>query len=55
MRVLFVSPNTQRIDMPVLPLGLALVAVAMRRAGHQPRFYIRPGLYDYLQQIHGEG
>jgi hypothetical protein len=26
MRVLFVSPNTERLNMPTLPLGLALVA-----------------------------
>ena len=38
MRVLFVSPNTERLNIPVLPLGLALVAAAARRAGHQTRF-----------------
>ena len=35
MRVLFVSPNTERLNMPTLPLGLALVASATRRAGQQ--------------------
>ncbi len=38
MRVLFVSPNTERLNIPVLPLGLALVAAAAQRAGHQTRF-----------------
>jgi hypothetical protein len=31
MRVLFASPNTERLAMPVPPLGLALVAAAARR------------------------
>ncbi|MGO8746185.1 MAG: B12-binding domain-containing radical SAM protein, partial [Thermoguttaceae bacterium] len=38
MRVLLISPNTERINMPTLPLGLALVATATRRVGHQTRF-----------------
>ena len=38
MRVLFISPNTERLNMPTLPLGLALVAAATHRAGHQTRF-----------------
>ena len=38
MKVLFVSPNTERLNMPTLPLGLALVAAATRRAGHQAGF-----------------
>ena len=38
MKVLFVSPNTERLFMPTLPLGLALVAAATRRAGHETRF-----------------
>ena len=37
MRVLLISPNTERINMPTLPLGLALVAAATRRAGHEAR------------------
>lgn len=38
MRVLLVSANTERLNMPVLPLGLALVAAATRRAGHAVRY-----------------
>jgi hypothetical protein len=38
MRVLFVSPNTERLNMPTLPLGLALVAAAARRGGRQAQF-----------------
>jgi radical SAM superfamily enzyme YgiQ (UPF0313 family) len=34
VRVLLVSANTERINMPTLPLGLHLVAEATRRAGH---------------------
>ncbi len=38
MRVLFISPNTERLTMPTLPLGLGMVAAAARRAGHQTCF-----------------
>jgi radical SAM superfamily enzyme YgiQ (UPF0313 family) len=38
MRVLLISANTEQINMPTLPLGLALVAAATRRAGHEVRF-----------------
>ena len=34
MRVLLVSANTEKINMPVLPLGPACVAEATRSAGH---------------------
>jgi radical SAM superfamily enzyme YgiQ (UPF0313 family) len=35
MRVLFISSNTEQINMPVLPMGLASVAAATRQAGHE--------------------
>jgi len=35
MRALLVSANTERLNLTVLPLGLALVAAATRRAGHE--------------------
>ena len=35
MRVLLISANTERINMPTLPLGLACVAAATRKAGHE--------------------
>ncbi len=35
MCTLPVSANTERVDMPALPLGLALVAAATRRSGHE--------------------
>lgn len=38
MRVLLISANTEKINMTVLPLGLALVAAATRRAHHEVRF-----------------
>ncbi|MCJ7749310.1 MAG: radical SAM protein [Desulfobacterales bacterium] len=34
MRVLLISANTEKINMPTLPLGLACVATATRKAGH---------------------
>jgi len=35
MRVLLISANTEKINMPVLPLGLACVAAATQKAGHE--------------------
>jgi len=34
MRVLLISANTERMNLPPLPLGAALVAAACRQAGH---------------------
>jgi radical SAM superfamily enzyme YgiQ (UPF0313 family) len=34
MRILLISANTEKINMPTLPLGLACVATATRKAGH---------------------
>jgi radical SAM superfamily enzyme YgiQ (UPF0313 family) len=35
MRVLLISANTGKINMPVLPLGLACVAAATQKTGHE--------------------
>jgi hypothetical protein len=35
MRVLLISANTEQLQMPVLPMGLACIATATRRAGHE--------------------
>ena len=35
MRVLFISANTEKINMTTLPLGVACVAAATRQAGHK--------------------
>jgi radical SAM superfamily enzyme YgiQ (UPF0313 family) len=35
MRILFISANTERINLTPLPLGLACVAAATRKAGHE--------------------
>jgi radical SAM superfamily enzyme YgiQ (UPF0313 family) len=38
MRVLLISANTERISMVTIPLGLGLVAAAVRGAGHEVAF-----------------
>ncbi|MEJ2365229.1 MAG: cobalamin-dependent protein [Deltaproteobacteria bacterium] len=35
MRVLLISANTEEMNMPTLPLGLACVAASTRKAGHE--------------------
>jgi len=35
MRILLISANTEQINMPVLPLGLACVAASVQGAGHE--------------------
>ncbi len=35
MKVLLISVNTEQINMPVLPLGMACIAAASRNAGHE--------------------
>ncbi len=37
MRVLMVSANTEQLNMPVLPVGMACVAAAIEHAGHEIR------------------
>ncbi len=37
MRVLLISANTEQLQMPVLPMGLACVATATQEAGHEVR------------------
>jgi radical SAM superfamily enzyme YgiQ (UPF0313 family) len=37
MRVLMVSANTEQLNMPVLPLGMACVSAAIQSAGHDVR------------------
>ena len=38
MNVLLVSANTETLNMPILPMGLGLVAAAAKQAGHKVRF-----------------
>jgi radical SAM superfamily enzyme YgiQ (UPF0313 family) len=38
MNVLLISANTETLNMPILPMGLGMVAAAAKRAGHYVRF-----------------
>lgn len=38
MKIVLISANSERVNMPTMPLGLGLVAAATRRAGHEVRF-----------------
>jgi radical SAM superfamily enzyme YgiQ (UPF0313 family) len=38
MQVLLISANTEKINMPTLPMGLGCVAAALQAAGHTVRF-----------------
>ena len=64
MRVLFISANREPVNMPALPLGLACVATATQRAGHQvklvdltpekePREVIRKSIEEFRPDIIG--
>jgi radical SAM superfamily enzyme YgiQ (UPF0313 family) len=46
MRVLLISPNTERINMVTIPLGLGQVAAATARAGHEVGFLDLLGVTD---------
>lgn len=47
MRVLLISANTEKINMPTLPMGLACVAAAVKDAGHRVRFLDLMGVEDW--------
>jgi radical SAM superfamily enzyme YgiQ (UPF0313 family) len=51
MRVLFISANTETINMVPLPLGLNCVAVATRNAGHEVRLLDLMGGSDHQSLI----
>ncbi|MGA9059559.1 MAG: radical SAM protein [Terriglobia bacterium] len=64
MRVLLISANTETMNMPVLPLGLACVAAATRNAGNEvallnlmfegdPMLGIRNSLEDFRPNVIG--
>ena len=47
MRVLLISANTEKINMPTLPMGLGSVAEALAGAGHAVRFLDLMGMEDW--------
>jgi radical SAM superfamily enzyme YgiQ (UPF0313 family) len=51
MRVLLISANTERINMPTMPVGLACVAEATRLAGHEVAFLDLMFEADPLQAV----
>ncbi|MBW1902025.1 MAG: radical SAM protein [Deltaproteobacteria bacterium] len=51
MRVLLISANTETINMPVLPLGLACVAEATQAAGHDVKVVDLLGQEDTLASL----
>ncbi len=51
MRVLLISANTERINMVTIPLGLGLVAAALRQAGHPVRFLDLLGAEDIPEAV----
>ncbi len=53
MRVLMISANTEQINMPVLPLGLARVAAAVEGAGHEIRVLNLMRPEHVLQELPG--
>jgi radical SAM superfamily enzyme YgiQ (UPF0313 family) len=50
MRVLLISSNTEQINMPVLPMGLASVAAATQKAGHEVKL-LNLMLHDNSQEL----
>jgi hypothetical protein len=45
VRVLLISPNTEMMNMPTLPLGLTCVAATTRDAGHAVQERLPTGLH----------
>jgi radical SAM superfamily enzyme YgiQ (UPF0313 family) len=54
MRVLIVAANTERINLPTLPLGAALVAAATEARGHDVAFIDLMGEADPEAMLHRE-
>jgi radical SAM superfamily enzyme YgiQ (UPF0313 family) len=52
MRVLLVSSNTERINMVTIPIGLAMVTAATRRAGHEVTFLDLLAEADPVAAVH---
>ena len=52
MKVLLISANTEQINMPVLPLGLAYVAAAADNQGHTVKMLNLMMQTDTLKALH---
>jgi len=54
MKVLLISANTEKINMPILPMGLGFVAAAVQQAGHRVRFVDLMGPGAHLAMLEEE-
>lgn len=52
MRVLILSANTEQINMPVLPIGMAEVAAAVEQAGHNIRIINSMRMESLLKEVY---
>ena len=50
MRALLISANTEQLQMPVLPMGLACVAATAEHAGHEVRLLNLMTKDDFQEQ-----
>ena len=51
MKILLISANTETINMPVLPLGMAFIAASVRNAGHEVCLINLMGQADVFKAI----
>ncbi|MEJ2039737.1 MAG: hypothetical protein P8X55_12520 [Desulfosarcinaceae bacterium] len=53
MQILLVSANTEKINMPTLPVGLGCVAASLEAAGHSVRFVDLMAVEDWRAALRG--
>lgn len=54
MNTLLISANTEKINMPTLPMGLGCVAAAIEAVGHEVRFLDLMGMEDWRPLLQEE-